>query len=160
MTGIARTTSILGACIAPNHHGQGHGHHTLTGEFVWGVRQGLLRGMRIQQRVHHEDGTVTWGPFDEVLVEPPVEATEFVSLGGHGTAYMDGTRWVTYNQSSQPKLNNSGDAIRLVDSNGLVIDQKIFAAQSCDVLPPAPRPVVKPPVVVPPAPHYSPWKKR
>lgn len=146
---------ILGACIAPNHSGQGHQRRSLTGEFVQIRRQGAMLGMRLQQLVHHLDGTKSWSDFYVFKVEPSAAAVDIRIMGGHGIDHLDGLSWIAFNNSSRPELNNTGEQLRLVDRAGQILEERIFAADSCDVMPP----VVKLAPVVQPAPHYSPWQK-
>ena len=134
---------ILGACIAPNHHGQGQGHRNLTGEWVLVDARGLTKGTMIQQVVYHPNASETRAPFAILPETPPVMATQVLALGGHGVPYMDGTRWVIFNQSSQPRLNNQqGETLRVERPDGTVLAEKTFPANSCDVLPTAPKKVV------------------
>jgi hypothetical protein len=144
MAMLAITSKLfLGGCIAPNHHGQGQGHRNLTGEWVLLGASGLTKNTVVEQVVYHADGSQTRAPFATLPETPPAMATQVQAVGGHGVPYMDGTRWVFFNQSSQPKLNNlQGETLRVTSPSGVVLAEKTFPANSCDVLPAAPKKVV------------------
>lgn len=130
-------------CINPA--GKDRPNADKSGEYLLFDRVGPVLGHRIQQRVKHANGQPD--TFADIYVfrkEPAAHIKEFLLRNGHGTQHEDQARLVDYIQSNHWLFNNQGERIRIVNAAGVELAVYDIPANTCAVLPAAPKRIIIP----------------
>jgi hypothetical protein len=156
-TKITAALKLRGAC--PNPVGKDRPDGDKNGEFVsLDVLSPDVTGYVVQQTVDHHGrpSLETLYRFSQNL---PLAISVVVLHSGVGVDRDErNVRHIHLGQSGSGRwlLNNSGEHITVLNAAGELVDQKHYPANHCDLLPIP----VRPPVIVPSVPHFSPWRKR
>ena len=156
-TKVSAAIRLRGACLNPVGKDRPNGDK--NGEYVsLDVISPHVAGYVVQQTVHHQ-GKPTLETLYRFPENLPPAITVIVLQSGVGIDRDDrNIRYIHLGKSGSGHwlLNNQGEHITVLNAGGGLVDQRHFSANQCDTKPVP----VRPPVVVPPAPHYSPWNKR